>query len=257
MLQGHVGIGGRGHEHPSARCGKPSKPSSSGWSLLVCRRCSTAAETAVVQPGSRSKGRRVFRLIVPVMPALSRFAVGDLMTSAPENNCEGYVTEIGLHAHDRAAGQECLAVEQRANLRQTANVDRGAFATLAIDLHAGDSLQRVRDGPVRAACRCLRRQMLSWIDTASRLSSTDCCSEARTPVTTTSSRTGGLVRGRRRLGIEPSRRQQQTMAVLIDLVCGHLTSPSRANWAMACSTLPSAIYPSRDRGDSGSRRTCR
>ena len=56
--------------------------------------------------------------------------------------------EVRLLRVDLVGGDEHLAVEHGAHFRQAAHIHRGAHAGVAVDLHAGDALQRVGDGHV-------------------------------------------------------------------------------------------------------------
>src|SRR5262249_55229191 len=73
--------------------------------------------------------------------------------------------EVGLLRVDLIRRNEYFTVQHGADLRQAAHVHRGPDARVAVDLHAGDALQRVGDGPVGQLTDVLRRDAV--LDTRS------------------------------------------------------------------------------------------
>ena len=65
--------------------------------------------------------------------------------------------EVGLLRVDLIRRNEYFTVQHGADLRQAAHVHRRSDARVAVDLHAGDALKRVRDGHVGQLTDALRR----------------------------------------------------------------------------------------------------
>src|SRR5882762_3248188 len=66
-------------------------------------------------------------------------------------------SEVGLWRVDLIRRNEYFTVQHSPHLGQPAYVHGRSNATVAVDLHAGDTLQRVRDGHVRQLPDALRR----------------------------------------------------------------------------------------------------
>src|SRR5690625_508431 len=163
---------------------KPIRPLMLGSVSPTSSPRDAVAAPATVQPDFRSQGRRVRKLMEPEIPLPSRLAVGDLMTSAPANSCEGMAVKFGCvdTMFDAVMKASPLSMVPTCGRPRTLTVLPSPPERLICTpvMRCSES-EMVTSGnlPMSSA------EMLSWIDGAVRLRSMERICEPSMPVTVT------------------------------------------------------------------------